>query len=184
MFLRRARNWLGGKRGGFGLDVLKLAGGTTGAQAITVLSLPLLARLFPPDAFGAAGLFTSLVAIGAVVSCLRYEFAIMLPENDEQAANVFGIALSLPLVFAGASAIGLAVAGARLVAFLNAPALLAYLWLLPIALALTGMFQALNYWNTRRKRFGRVSVVLVAASATSSALQLGAGLTGQTTPAV
>ncbi|MCG3139390.1 MAG: hypothetical protein HDKAJFGB_00258 [Anaerolineae bacterium] len=181
MFLRRARNWLGGKRGGFGLDVLKLAGGTTGAQAITVLSLPLLARLFPPDAFGAAGLFTSLVAIGAVVSCLRYEFAIMLPESDEQAANVFGIALSLPLVFAGASAIGLAVAGARLVAFLNAPALLDYLWLLPIALALAGMFQALNYWNTRRKRFGRVSVVLVAASATSSALQLGAGIAGQTT---
>ncbi|RIK26335.1 MAG: translocase [Chloroflexi bacterium] len=76
---------------------------------------------------------------------------------------------------------GLAVAGARLVAFLNAPALLDYLWLLPIALALAGMFQALNYWNTRRKRFGRVSVVLVAASATSSALQLGAGIAGQTT---
>ncbi len=182
MFLRQTRHRLNSLRhGGFGLDVLKLAGGATGAQAITVLSLPILARLFAPDAFGTAGLFTSLVAIVSVIACLRYEFAIMLPQRDDQAANVFGIAFLTPPAFGLLSAMVLAVAGDQIVAFLNAPALRAYLWLLPIAITLAGMYQALNYWNTRSKRFGRLSFVLVGASATSTAIQLGAGLAGQAT---
>lgn len=169
------------RQGGFGLDVLKLAGGTTTAQAITVLSLPVLARLYAPDAFGTAGLFTSLVTIASVIACLRYEFAIMLPETDIEAANVFGIAFSAPIVFAMLSAFVLGVAGDAIVKFVNAPGLSDYLWLLPIALALAGTYQALNYWNSRSKRFGRLSMVLVGSSATSSTMQLSAAISGQTT---
>lgn len=169
------------KRKGFALDVLKLAGGTTTAQVITVLSLPILSRLYPPDAFGTAGLFTSLVTVVAVVACLRYEFAIMLPADDQDAVNVFGIAFVSSLVFGLLSAAIVVAAGDAIVNRLNAPALRAYLWLLPIALTLAGMYQALSFWNSRRKQFGRVSAALVMASAASSGTQLGAGLAGQTT---
>lgn len=182
MLLTRAGNFLRSlKQSEFGFDVMKLAGGTTIAQAITVLSLPILARLYPADAFGTAGLFTSLVTIASVIACLRYEFAIMLPSSDEEAANVFGIAFMTPLLFGVLGAIFLVFAGNELVTLLNAPALLNYLWLLPIALWLAGMYQALNYWNSRSKRFGRLSVALVGASATSTTLQLTAGVAGQAT---
>jgi len=182
MLLTRASNFLRGlKQSEFGFDVMKLAGGTTIAQAITVLSLPILARLYPADAFGTAGLFTSLVTIASVIACLRYEFAIMLPSSDEEAANVFGIAFITPLLFGVLTGLLFAVAGDEIVRLMNAPALANYLWLLPITLTLVGMYQALNYWNSRSKRFGRLSAVLVGASATSSAIQLAAGFSGQTT---
>ena len=77
----------------FASDVLKLAGGTAFAQALAILASPLITRLYGPEAFGLAALFTSIVGIVGVVACLRYELAIMLPKRDEEAANLLGLSL-------------------------------------------------------------------------------------------
>jgi len=48
-----------------------------------------LARLFAPDAFRGLSLYLSrLVSFLSVLGGGRYELAIMLPEKDEEAANV------------------------------------------------------------------------------------------------
>jgi len=67
------------RKAGFAKDVLKLASGTVLAQIISILSAPLLTRLFGPEAFGLAALFGSVSGIIGVVACLRYELSIMLP---------------------------------------------------------------------------------------------------------
>ena len=72
----------------FAANVLKLVTGSVFAQGIGVLVAPIVARLFAPEAFGFAALFTSIAGIISVVACLRYELAIMLPKTDEEAANL------------------------------------------------------------------------------------------------
>lgn len=50
--------------------------------------------------------------------------------------------------------------------------------LVPPMLFAAGVFQALNYWNTRSRRFGRLSVAQVTRSVTIVAVQLAAGFSG------
>jgi O-antigen/teichoic acid export membrane protein len=107
-----------------------------------------------------------------VIICLRYEFAIVLPDEDNDAANVFALCVLITLVISLLTGLGLLFFGARLASLLNAPNLTQYLWLIPVGLVILGFFQALNYWNTRRKRFKRLSIARISASATTSALPI------------
>ena len=67
--------------------------GTVLAQALGILAMPIITRLFAPDVFGLAAVFSSITAIIGVVACLRYEIAIMLPENHAEAVNILGVSL-------------------------------------------------------------------------------------------
>lgn len=162
----------------FAGDVLKLVSGTTIAQLLGILAAPVLTRLYAPEAFGLAAVFASITSIMGVIACLRYELAIMLPESDEEAANLLGVSLmfailisllTVPIVWWG---------GDTLAGWLNAPNLTSYLWLAPLAVLFAGIFTALNYWNSRTKRFGRLSIARVTASVATTTAQLGAGFAG------
>lgn len=162
----------------FAGDVLRLVSGTTVAQLITVLSSPIVTRLYGPEAFGLWAIFGSITLVIGVVVCLRYELAIMLPPTDEEAANIFTLSLlfvslttliTVPLVVFGG---GLA---SRL---LKAPALSKVLWAVPVMVFINGVILVFNYWNSRTRHFARLSGARVAASATSTAVQLGAGWSG------
>ena len=59
-----------------------LAGGTVIGNAILVLVLPILTRLYGPDAFGMLGVYMSLLDVLAVAACLRLDLATPLPTAD------------------------------------------------------------------------------------------------------
>lgn len=172
---------LSSKGVGFSGDVLKLVSGTTFAQAITLMAAPILTRLYAPEAFGAFALFTSITGIIGVVASLRYELAIMLPERDEEAANLLGISLgfaflmsllAVPIVWWGR---------AFLLRWLNAPYLGPYLWTIPPMILIGGVFLALNYWNSRTRHFGRLSISRITSSLTTTPMTIGLGFAGQAT---
>jgi lipopolysaccharide exporter len=171
------------QRSSFFTSVLKLVSGTTLAQLITILTAPIISRLFVPATFGVLNVFSSLVTIITVVICLRYEFAIVLPESDEDAANLVGLCVVIAFGISLLASLFLLTLGRPFLNFLKAPNLYPYLWLIPIYLLIQGFFQALNYWNTRTKHFGRLSIARVSASLTTSALPISLGLVGQATSA-
>jgi len=167
------------KRTSFAGDVLKLASGATLAQVLSVLVSPIIARFYAPDAFGTAAVFNSIVAIISVVACLRYELAIMLPKRDKDAANLLAVSLLSVLVFTGLSVLLVLFAQGPIVRLLKAPDLAPYLWLIPLAVLANGGFLAFNYWNSRTKHFGRLSIARVSRSVMISGFQLAMGIIGQ-----
>ncbi len=171
-------------RTGFFLSVLKLVSGTTLASLITILTAPIISRLFAPEVFGTWTVFTSLITIITVVICLRYEFAIILPDDDEDAANLVGVCVVIAFAISVLSGLFVLVLGHPLVNLLNAPNLYPFLWLVPFGLMIQGLFQALNYWNTRTRHFGRLSIARVAASLTTSALPIIIALLGNSSAGV
>jgi len=165
----------------FATDVLKLVTGTTFAQAVTILASPLLTRLYGPEAFGFLALFTSITSIIGVIACMRYEMAIMLPKTDEEAANLLGLCLLCVAVVSGLTMPALYFGGDALLSLLKAPALDPYLILVPPFVFISGVFLALNYWNSRTKHFGRLSVAWVTSSLATTGTQLEAGFAGYAT---
>ena len=135
-------------------NVLKLAGGTAGSQVITVAAAPILTRLYGPESFGVLATFASILALLNVVSSLRYELAIAVPEDDEEAIALVWLCFVLVAISTALTALGVALLGNQLVGWLHQPALKPLLWLLPVGVFLTGVYQPLSYWAIRRKQFG------------------------------
>ncbi|MBK9321222.1 MAG: oligosaccharide flippase family protein [Bacteroidetes bacterium] len=79
------------KRSGFVKNVTTLVTGTAIAQFINILSTPLLTRIYSPEEFAVFQIFYSIAAIFSVIATLRYELAIMAPENEEEALDLVSI---------------------------------------------------------------------------------------------
>lgn len=169
------------KRESFAGDVLKLVSGTTVAQVLNILSAPLLARIYGPEVYGIAALFFSIVGVIAVISCFRYEMSIMLPESDGEASNLMVLSFLISLFVSILSIPVILLFGPFFLSLLNAQSLTRYLWLIPILLLWGGLgigHPALNYWNSRTKHYGRLSIIQIINSVITLGGQIGAGLLG------
>ncbi len=169
--------------GSFIRNVVTLMTGTTFAQALMILVAPILTRLYSPEDFGIYALYTSILGIIAVVSCWRYELAIVLPEKDEDAANLLVLSICICFGMAVLTLILVALFRNPLATLFGAPELAPWLWFMPLSLIAAGLFQAFNYWSTRRRQFRRLAIRQITQSTITAATQLGAGVTMNPGPA-
>jgi len=162
----------------FSGNVLKLMTGTVLAQALGILVMPVVTRLFVSEAFGILAIFSSMTGIVGVIVCLRYELAIMLPESHEEATNILAVSILSVIFMTSISALIVWLGSEEIIGLLHAPQLKNYLWLVPVTIFVQGVFLALNYWNSRTEHFGRLSVAQVISSLTTQTTKLAAGFAG------
>lgn len=165
---------------GFIKSVAVLAGGTAFAQAITLLVLPILTRLYSPEDFTLLAVYSSIVGIISVVACLRLEIAIPLPERNEDAASLFVLSLIVSACFGLVVALITAVWANQIIEVLKQPALYPYLYLLPLGIWLASSYSAVQYWATRKKNFSVIARTRMAQSLLGSGTQTGMGVAGYT----
>lgn len=168
----------------FSGDVLKLVLGSAIAQGLIILVSPILTRLYSPDDFGLYSIFISISGVISAVFCLRYEMAIVLPPEDEEAANLLGVSffvaslvslLTVPIIWLG---------GPFILSILKIPKFGPYLWLIPPITFFGGAtlgHPALNNWNTRTKNFKRLANIQIINASITVGIQLGAGFIGWAT---
>lgn len=165
-------------KGEFVRAVGLLAGGTVLAQALMVLSLPALTRIYEPSEFGLLAVYMSTLAIISVVACLRLEIAIPLPEDDADAFILLGIALRSATFVALSLTVVVVWIPQRVSGWLGQPAIAPYLWLLPIGVLLSSYYSALQYWASRKKQFARIAKTRVTQSLAGVGAQVSLGLAG------
>lgn len=153
-----------------------LAGGTAMAQAIGVLALPLITRLYTPADFSVLAVYSSILTVAVGVACLRLDIAIPLPERDEDAANLLAVALVCCTVVAGLTAVAVWGGAEQIVRAVGQPGLQPYLWMIPLGIWLGGAYSAVQFWATRKKRFTAIARTRVGQIASSVVAQLGFGL--------
>jgi len=137
----------------FARHVLTLMSGTGLAQVIAVLASPVITRLFTPEDFGILASYTALVGILSALVCGRYEYAIVLPKKDEDAANIVYLCLGIIVFTSVVVFVGVIFGRQWVSSCFKAPVLSSWLWLLPVSLLLVGLNQTFNYWNLRQKGF-------------------------------
>ena len=79
----------------FSRNVVTLMTGTTIAQAIPIAISPILTRIYTPEDFGVFAVYLSILTIVAVVATGKYELAIMLPEEENDALNLVSLSILL-----------------------------------------------------------------------------------------
>lgn len=158
----------------FARGVSVLVGGTASAQLLLVLAAPLLTRLYSPEDFGLLAVYASLLALIGVISSMRYELAIPLPEDDGEAANIAVLCLILVVISTILTGVLVLLMGSAIAAALGVPTLAGYLWLLPVGVLLTGFYSVFNYWAVRTKRFTTIAGTKLRQAVATLAIQLAA----------
>jgi O-antigen/teichoic acid export membrane protein len=161
---------------------LLLASGTLMGQALVVITSPLLTRLFTPEEFGLFAVFAAIVGIGATLSGLRYEFAVPLALNDEDAAAIVAVIVLTSALLAVIVAGLVWLIGHWVAGQLNVAELAHWLWLLPFALLVWGIGSALSYWSVRRHTYGVNALSSTVHLGTQTAGQLAMGFAGWGAP--
>ena len=83
--------------------------------------------------------------------------AIPIPRTIGGAANLLVLSLICVAIVTTVTAGTLGVFYSQIPLILNTPALASYLWLLPVGVFLTGIYQSLSYWAIRRKDFSTIA---------------------------
>jgi lipopolysaccharide exporter len=174
--------WLRFPGGSFGRSVLTLASGTALAHLLVVVSAPVLTRLYNPAEFGTFAVYSSVLSVLLVVASLRYESAIPLPPEDDQAASL--LALSLAILAGMTLVLGLLVwlFGASAARAANVPELGSYRGLIPLGFLGAGGYQILALWAIRRSRFRPVARTRVGQGVGQVVTQITLGAVGAGTP--
>ena len=155
----------------FNRNVAKLISGTALASIINFLSLPVLARIYSVEDFGHFQLLFSLITIFGVISCLKYEMTLTLPEDKARSDNLFFVSILVLTGFTGILYFLLTGFGKEVLSLYNAEHLIASVhWIAPAVFSL-GLYELMNYVFMRNKAFGKMAkyrvmqVSLVQASA-------------------
>lgn len=151
--------------------------GTIIAQAIPLLIHPILRRIYTPEDFGAMAVFLSIFSMITIVSALRYEATIVLPKNDNEAANILSLTFVISLLFNILAMVILIFLENPIVKFIGLPEKYSnFIFLLPITSFLYSLYQSINYWLIRQKAFRASSVNKIARRTVEGSIQLVMGL--------
>jgi O-antigen/teichoic acid export membrane protein len=160
----------------FTANVLTLTTGTAAAQAITIVGTPILVRVYTPKDFGLLAVLTTITGTVSIVASWRYETAIVLPDKDEDAANLLVLCIMIALGMSSLSVLVIALFHQQITFWLREPELEPWLWTVPPSLLLIGLYQALSYWSTRKQDFNWLAISRVSQFTVAIASQVGLGL--------
>jgi len=166
-------------RHGFVRSVSVLAGGTAVFQLITMAVLPLLTRLYSPEDFSVLAVYTSILALVAVVSCLRFEIAIPMPKEQKKAKELLALSLLSTLVVTMLVVVIVILFSSQIQA-LTQGRIEGYLWLIPAGVMLSGFYAAFQYWTVRDKNFVLISKTRMIQGIGVASIQVGFGYIGLT----
>lgn len=141
------------KTSDFSKNVVTLMTGTAVAQAIPIAVSPILTRLYTPEEFGALGLFLSITSIFVTLASGRYELAIILPKKDSDAINLLALGFIICTCVSFATFLTILIFNKKISLALGNEEIGLWLFLTPISIFLSGVFNLLNYYNTRCKNY-------------------------------
>jgi len=138
-------------------NVLLLAGGTTLAQAINFLLSPVITRLYTPEDYGILSVYASILGLLTIISSLKYEFAIVIADDDETAINVVGLCFIILLCVISIIIIILIFFGNLILTNLKYNVIIQYKYFIPLGVFLLGLYSIFSQWAYRRKNIKSIS---------------------------
>ena len=142
---------------GFVRDFLTLFTGSTLSQLILFLLIPVLSRLYTEEMFGLYFVFMSIAMIFKLMTTLRFELAIVLPDNDKDAINTVVISLLINVIMTTVISIALLFLYDIINSLLGKKNLGIYLYLIPVFTFISGIYVTFNYWSNREKYYKNIS---------------------------
>lgn len=157
----------------FTRNILTLLTGSTLAQALPIAITPILTRIYTPSDFGIFAIFLSITTILGSIANGRYELAVVLPEKEEDAINIAILGIIISIAISLLLLIIVILFNSQIVGLLEVDGIGDWLYLVPFSVLFIGIFNILNYLNTRLNFYKNIAVANVKKSVVLSVSQLG-----------
>lgn len=160
----------------FNKNILKLMTGTTISQAIPIMISPILTRIYEPSDFGIYAMFMSIVMIFASIINARYDAAIILPRKDNDAINIFALALIISIVISLILLIFIIIFYDKLILIIGDEEIGLWLYFIPLGTFFIGLFNSLSFFNNRKKFYSDIAKASIIKSVVLAVIQISVGL--------
>lgn len=134
-------------------NILTILTGSSLATLIPILCSPILTRLYTPAEFGAGELYIIGSALLAIFATLRLEASLVLPENENEAKDIFTVIFFTSICIC----ILLYIPIFLLDFLLNLQNLNIY-YLLPISACSISIYETSIYYNLRHKKYKSIGL--------------------------
>lgn len=156
----------------FNKNILRLMTGATIAEAIPVAMSPIITRLYSPEDFGIFALFMAVATVLGSIATGRYEFAIVLPEKDEDAINIAALGFLIAIFISISWLIIILVLNENIAHWLGNDGLSFWLYFTPIPIFLSGALNVLRYLNIRMRMYNEIARATVFKAVVGATMQL------------
>lgn len=154
------RDWL--SKSSFHVNIYKMVSGTTSAQFIQLLAVPILSRIYNPADFGVYALFTALSGLLAVLATGRYEIAIFIPTDNEEALHIALLSIIVSILSSILVMLLLLIVRKPLVTIFEIPYLSnLFIGASVLLMAMIGIHQSFVCWLGRKKEYKLISINLI-----------------------
>lgn len=142
-------------------SVLVVASGTAGAQAIGIIFIPIITRIYGPEAYGVLGVFIALTTVLTVLSSLAYPVAIVLPRFDNIAKNLIKISIIIASFTSLIVFLFLWFAGTWILSLLGVENLIDFMYFIPLVMLITAFQEVSLQWLIRKKAFRETASISI-----------------------
>lgn len=139
-------------------DIAWLASGNAMAQAVGVVAMPVLTRLYSPADFAMQNLFLQVMGFAVVLLTWRYEYFVQLPKEDIDAVRLLGLVLGLGMVGCAIATPLIWVFQDILANWMGVPTLKTWLVFVPVTAALISFSIAIQHFTQRRGQYRHSSL--------------------------
>lgn len=164
------------RNAGFLKSIAILASATALGHVISLVSMPVITRLYSPADFGLQAGLSSLFALLLVVAAGKYDQAIVLSEDDDDAINLAAVALLVSILICCALGLVVWTSSDLMARQVGVPKLAGYLWLLPWTLFAGSLAAIFTGWHLRRKAYPHVARQMLEFHSFQALAQVGFGL--------
>lgn len=144
-------------RSSFAKKIAWIAGGTAFAQAMNIIFLPIITRLYPPEQYGILTVYSAALALLAIAASLDYQKAIPIAEDEEKAIILLTLSMIVLLIFSCILTIMLYLWGDTMLVMLGNEALLKYKYLVPVGVFFTGSYNIVLQWALRLRDYKAIA---------------------------
>jgi lipopolysaccharide exporter len=139
-------------------DALKLTSAPIITQIIGFFVIPLITRLYPPESFGLAAAYNSIVVIFGAIVTFSYNGAIILSKNNIEKNNLFALSLLITFIVSIISFLFIIPLSNKISTLTNTPSLDHILWMTPISVLVWGVMQSVKSFNIRERKFANIAI--------------------------
>jgi O-antigen/teichoic acid export membrane protein len=133
---------------------------------------PILTRLYTPEEFGIFALYSSILYISASLSTGKYELAILLPSGSRDSLAVVLSSLIILSIIVLFSILIVLIFNDELASLLPNENIIYWLYFLPLAILLSGVYRNLNYLSIREENYPQIARSKVEQSLGTSSVSL------------
>jgi O-antigen/teichoic acid export membrane protein len=156
--------------------------GSAGAQLINLALIPVIMRIYGPEAFGVVGTFLSLTIILIPWCALTYPMSIVLPQSERDARGLIRLSLWVATLICGITALLLYGWGEQASRALGIDLLIPYLMWLPVVMFSSAVLEITQQWLYRNHSFNLTARAATFHALIYNATRTGAGLIMATAP--